>query len=110
MGSRNLQAPETLAFCLRYSAKVLSARFSNEIDFCSRAILMASFHAAIRTAEQQSLSLTKRRGQTPQPPAPKISLGRLLLRIRRSQDVESPGCHQLKSLGSLVSKKSKQPF
>jgi hypothetical protein len=41
-GNRNLCAPDALTFCLRYSAKVASARFSSETDFCSFAILMAS--------------------------------------------------------------------
>ena len=41
-GSRNSRPPDAFAFCLRYSAKVASARFSSETDFCSRAVLMAS--------------------------------------------------------------------
>jgi hypothetical protein len=41
-GSRTPRPPDALAFCLRYSALVASARFSREIDFCCRAILMAA--------------------------------------------------------------------
>jgi hypothetical protein len=40
-GNRISRRPDPLAFCLRYSAKVPSARFSSEIDFCFRAVLMA---------------------------------------------------------------------
>src|ERR1700757_2030526 len=45
-GSRNPRPPDTLAFCLRYSAQVASARFSSETDFCSFAILMAAQNEA----------------------------------------------------------------
>jgi hypothetical protein len=44
--SRTLRSVDALAFCLPYSAKVVSARFSSETDFCFLAILMASENAA----------------------------------------------------------------
>src|SRR5580704_8289961 len=45
-GSRNPRPPDALAFCLQYSAKVSSARFVSETDFCSFAILMAAQNEA----------------------------------------------------------------
>jgi len=45
-GSRNPSPPDALAFCLRYSAKVPSARFSSETDLYSRAILIDSQNEA----------------------------------------------------------------
>src|SRR5258707_3170483 len=41
-GSRNLYSLDEFAFRLRYSARLASARFSSEIDFCSFAVLIAS--------------------------------------------------------------------
>src|ERR1700740_2913232 len=40
--SRIRRAPHPLAFCLRYSAYIASARFASKTDFCSFATLMAS--------------------------------------------------------------------
>ncbi len=45
-GSRNPRPPNPLAFWRRYSAKVASACFSSETDFCSRAVLMAAQNEA----------------------------------------------------------------